>query len=148
MNRKIVPDIVNAQTLTTLPETANVQDAAKAMAEKRIGAVVVMAGTDLTGIFTERDIVTRVLAADKDPGTTPLSEVMTKDPHFLPPSASAREALEVMQSHRFRHLPIIEDGSLVAILSIRDLHEAVMGMLEEEVSQREQMMFGSNHGLA
>lgn len=148
MNRKIVPDIVNAQSLTTLPATATVRNAASLMAEKRIGAVVIVDNEALIGIFTERDIVTRVLAAGLDPDSTALSLVMTANPESLAPDASAREALELMQEHKFRHLPIVSDGRLVAILSIRDLHEAVMGMLEDEVAHRDQMIYGSAHGLA
>lgn len=141
--RKLIPDVVENQSLVCLPPDATVRDAVQRMAEHRIAAVLVTEGTALKGIFTERDLTVRVAAAGKDIATTPLSAVMTADPDTLGPDAPATDALDLMERHRYRHLPVVQDGAVVAIVSIRDLYSEVRNTLQEEIKEREAFIFGS-----
>jgi CBS domain-containing protein len=97
-----------------------VRDAAKLMKTKHYGAVLVTEGDDLLGIFTERDAVFRVIAAGRDPETTPLAEVMTKEPTTITPDKTFGHAMLVMHEGGFRHVPVIEDGKLVGMVSSRN----------------------------
>ena len=91
------------------------------MTTKKIGALIVMDAGKLIGIFTERDALNRVLAAGLDPVRTKVSEVMTKDPCCFPPATTVGEAMELVTKQRFRHLPIVENGKVLAVVSSGDL---------------------------
>ncbi|MGE0736124.1 MAG: cyclic nucleotide-binding/CBS domain-containing protein [Alphaproteobacteria bacterium] len=114
-------DIVRNQDPVVLPPEASVKDACRAMRDRRVGAVLV-ARDDLTllGIFTGRDAVCRVLAEGRDPAKVPLSEAMTAHPDTIVPGKSAVEALQIMSDCGFRHLPIVERGKIVGIVSHGD----------------------------
>ncbi|PWC89089.1 histidine kinase [Azospirillum sp. TSH100] len=143
--RRLMPDVIKNQELTCLPPDATVRDAATLMAEKRIAAVLITEGRTLKGIVTERDMTTRVIAAGLAPDTTPLSAVMTADPDTLEPSATALAALDLMERHHYRHLPIAVNGEAVGMVSIRDLFAVVRTHLEDELRNREAYMFGSGY---
>lgn len=144
--RKLMPDVVKDQELACLPPTASVRAAVLLMVERRISAVLVTEGKRLKGIFTERDIAARVAAQDKNLDKTTLAEVMTANPDTLPPDATALEALELMESHRYRHLPVASsDGEALGMVSIRDLFAVVRASLEEEIKDREAFMFGASY---
>ncbi|MGF7172701.1 CBS domain-containing protein [Azospirillum doebereinerae] len=143
--RKLMPDVIKKQELSCLPATATVRDAALLMAERRIAAVLVTEGRTLKGIVTERDITVRVVSAGLDPQTTPLSAVMTADPDTLEPSAAALAAMELMERHHYRHLPVTVDGEVVGMVSIRDLFAVVRAHLEDEIRDREAFIFGSGY---
>jgi len=102
------------------PDTL-VIECVRTMTSEKIGALIVMDGERLTGIFTERDALNKVLAAGMDPGSTKIAEVMTKDPYCIPPTATVGEAMALITERRFRHLPIVENGKLLAIVSSGDL---------------------------
>lgn len=91
------------------------------MTTEKIGALIVMDGERLVGIFTERDALNKVLGAGLDPVSTKISEVMTKDPICIPPRTTVGEAMEVVTKRRFRHLPIVENGRVLAVVSSGDL---------------------------
>ena len=99
---------------------ATVAEAAQVMSIHHVGAALVVEDESLVGIFTERDIV-RALAAEHDAATHQVQAWMTKDPITLRPASPAQEALDLMMDHGFRHVPIVEAGRLVGIVSIRDL---------------------------
>ncbi|UEM21543.1 CBS domain-containing protein [Skermanella mucosa] len=145
--RKLVPDVVREQEVISFKPDDMVGAAVKAMAERRVGAVLVMEGNGLKGIFTERDLVTRVVAQDLDPNTTPLHHVMTAGPDTLPPDAMAIEALDLMRRHNYRHLPVLRDGAVVGIVSIRDLYAAVHAQLEQEIKERDSFIFGQDYSI-
>jgi CBS domain-containing protein len=130
--RKVVPDIVNNQQLLELPPMATVRGAAVAMRERHVGAVLVTTDGHLDGIFTERDMVNRVVAEGRDPDRTTLAEVMTAGPDTIAPSTTAIEALRLMNDGGYRHLPIVERGRLVGIVSRRDFHGDEKARLEDE----------------
>jgi CBS domain-containing protein len=102
------------------PDTPVIECVRRMTAEK-IGAVIVMDGERLIGIFTERDALNKVLAAGLDPVSTKISEVMTRDPFCIPPATTVGEAMELVTRRRFRHLPIVENGKVLAVVSSGDL---------------------------
>jgi CBS domain-containing protein len=102
------------------PDTL-VTECVRAMAAAKIGALIVMDSERLVGIFTERDALNKVLAAGRDPRSTKVSEVMTKDPYCVPPTTTVGAAMQLVTKRRFRHLPIVQDGKVLAVLSSGDL---------------------------
>jgi CBS domain-containing protein len=147
MHRRIVPDIVSKQDISTVGATMTVRDAAREMAAKRIGALMITEQGRLQGIFTERDVMTKVVAAGRDPDKTVLADVMTRNPDTVRPDSLALKALEMMRESGYRHLPVLEaDGRIVGIVSIRDLYFAVKTDLEEDIQEREAFLFGSGYG--
>jgi CBS domain-containing protein len=103
------------------------------MAKRRIGAVPVVDKGRLVGIFTERDVVLRIVAAGRDPNKTALAKVMTPDPETLEPGDSVRAALDLMRSGHFRHLPVVDGDRLVGIISIRDLYQSVVDQMGADI---------------
>ena len=140
MQRRIVPDIMEeGRDLLDLPATTSVYDAACAMRDWSVGAVLVTDEDCLTGIFTERDMINRVVACDRDPKTTPLAEVMTKDPGTISPKATALEALRLMEDGGYRHLPVVAGKRLVGIVSRRDFFASEKAQLDQESSLWERL---------
>jgi CBS domain-containing protein len=145
MNRKIVPDVISgAQNVATADSAMSVREAAVTMAKRRIGAVVVLDATDrMAGIFTERDVMTKVVAAHRDPDTTTLAEVMTPDPDTIGPDDTAAEALDMMRKRGYRHLPVVEGGRLIGMVSVRDLYATALVELEQGLQERDAFISGS-----
>jgi CBS domain-containing protein len=111
-------DIVRDQDPVTLPPSATVRDACRCMRERRVGAVLVTEDDHrLLGIFSGRDAVRRVLAEGKSAARTKLAEVMTWDPDTMPPGNTAIEALRLMEDGRYRHVPVVDGGKVVGIVS-------------------------------
>jgi CBS domain-containing protein len=126
-------DIVRNQDPVTLPPTATVKEACRCMRERRVGAVLVTEDDRrLVGIFTGRDAVHRVLAEGKSAARTKLTEVMTRSPAALPLGKTAIDALRLMEDGRYRHLPIVEDGKAVGIVSRFDFSGLELDRLDEE----------------
>jgi CBS domain-containing protein len=146
MHRKVVPDIVSEQKIELLPATTTVREAARNMAERRIGAALVGDGGRLQGIFTERDVLTRVVARGLDPDATTLEEVMTRNPDTVGPGDLAALALERMRASGYRHVPVVENGAVVGIVSLRDLYAAAKRELEEDLQQRDAFIFDTGYG--
>ena len=107
--------------VTTVDRKITVLDAAQTMNQRRIGAVVVTDGDRVIGIFTERDILNRVVAAGKDPKTTPVGEVMTSPMACCRRDTSLAECKTVMSQKRIRHLPVVEEGKLYGMISAGDI---------------------------
>jgi len=113
------------------PDTS-VTECVRTMTSEKIGALIVMDGERLIGIFTERDAMNKVLAAGLDPVSTKISEVMTKDPYCIPPTTTVGEAMALVTQRRVRHLPIVDDGKVLAVVSSGDLtHWMVNGKIGE-----------------
>lgn len=133
MAQRSMGDMVRDQNPVILPPTATVQDACRRMRQRRVGAVLVAnRGRKLLGIFTGRDAVCRVLAEGKDPAKVTLGEVMTCEPACLKRSATTIEALRLMQDGGFRHLPVVEDGRVVGIVSRFDFRGLEQARLDDE----------------
>jgi CBS domain-containing protein len=115
-----------------LPSTATVREAAICMSERQVGAVLVTRDGALEGIFTERDLLHRVVAPGRDPNGTRLVEVMTKNPDTIEADDYAIEALSRMSERGYRHLPVLDNGRLVGIVSRRDFLGEEILLVEEE----------------
>ena len=130
-----------------MSEQDTVLSAAKNLARLNIAAIVVVdSDGKLIGIVTERDLTRRVMAAGLDAKATTLGEVMTKNPDTLAPDDSALDALELMRVREYRHLPVVDDGKVVGMVSIRDLYAAVKGALEKDIQETEAFVFGDRYG--
>jgi CBS domain-containing protein len=127
-----ISSVMHRNKMLTAPPRTTVAEAAVLMAEKNVGAVMVVEGGSLVGIFTERDAVFRVIAKGLDARITPISEVMTADPMTVSPDKSYGYAMLKMHEHGFRHMPVIEDGKPVGIVSARN---ALDPELEEFVAE-------------
>lgn len=146
MPRKIVPDIIGKQVLCEFSREETVLEACKMMAERRVGAVLITKAGRLEGIFTERDAACRVLAQGRDPATTKLGDVMTKNPEVLGPDDPPETALERMRAGDFRHLPVVDGTRIIGVVSIRDLYALVQNQLEDDLRYRDAFIFGNGHG--
>lgn len=116
--------------LVTLDSRASVADAARRMRESKVGAVLLVDSGRLVGIFSERDLATRVVAAGKSPDATSVSEVASQPVVSVALGTSLRECAETLRAKGVRHLPVLSDGKPVGILSARDFFEAVAGGFE------------------
>lgn len=144
--RKLMPDVVKGQELACVPPSATVRAAVRLMAERHISAILVTEDGRLKGIFTERDLAAKVVAQSRDVDATLISAVMTANPDTLPPDATALEALDLMETRRYRHMPVASaDGVALGMVSIRDLFPVVRASLEEEIKDREAFMFGASY---
>jgi CBS domain-containing protein len=117
-----VGDIMTS-ALFSIEAGTTVAEAATVMGERRIGSALIMEGEQLRGIFTERDIV-RALGQHFDAAGHAVSEWMTRDPLTVSPDTPVEEALRTMFDHGFRHLPVVDGGRVVGIVSMRDLSRA------------------------
>jgi CBS domain-containing protein len=116
------------------PDTS-VTESVRRMHSENIGALLVIEGDKLTGIFTERDAITKVLAAGVDPNSTKISAVMTEDPFCIDPSTTIEEAMSIVTNRRIRHLPILHNGELVGIVSSGDLTHWLVQDREGEIRE-------------
>ncbi|HET9023856.1 MAG TPA: CBS domain-containing protein [Burkholderiaceae bacterium] len=115
-----VRTIMDPRKLILVPGTMTVREAAKLMKTKHYGAVLITEGEELLGIFTERDAVFRVLAVGRDPEATQLADVMTKEPKTIAPEKTFGHAMLMMHEGGFRHVPVVDDGKLVGMVSSRN----------------------------
>jgi len=112
-------------------EDESVFSAVKKMSDLGVGAIIVISKEErVIGIFTERDLMTKVVVPEKDPKAMPISEVMTRSFQVLSSDLPVLTAFQLMQSGGFRHVPIVDDSKLVGILSTKDLHRLVNDFLE------------------
>lgn len=123
---KTLRDLIKDRRLYSVESTRSVLEAARYMMEHNIGALPVLRDGALAGILSERDIMNRVVAVGRTPGTTAVSEVMTANPRAVPADESIEECLFIMREFGFRHLPIVEGKELKGLVSLRDvlLHHA------------------------
>jgi len=126
----------------TLSPDATVSQAAELMAKKNVGAVMVVEQERLTGIFTERDALFRVIARGLDARTTRLFEVMTPKPRTVDPHKSYGYALVMMQENGFRHAPVIENGRPIGIVSSRNAMDPELEEFVSEANRREYIREG------
>jgi CBS domain-containing protein len=109
------------QTVYTIAPTASVFDAVKLMAEKNIGALVVMEGETVVGIVTERDYARKIVLMARSSKDTPVRDIMTSSAMYVSPAQRSEECMALMTENRVRHLLVIDSGKLVGIVSIGDL---------------------------
>ena len=127
-----VRDIVDDRELFCVEEGSTVADVARQMAELHVGAIIVMRGRDLRGVFSERDLMKRVVLEGLDPAQTRVASVMSTDIVTIDEVASLEDAMEAMQNHNCRHLPVTRNGRVVGFLSMRDvMHHELTRKTEE-----------------
>ncbi len=129
--------IIEGQEVVSATADTTVLDAARLMKQRKVGAVMVVEAGRLVGIFTERDALFRVVADGRDVQHTQLCEVMTRSPQSLHPDKSFGEALHIMHINRFSHVPVVEDGRPIGMISARDalgpeLEDFVYEMLRQD----------------
>ena len=107
--------------LYTVPLKATVEDAVEEMNKRKIGFIMVLSSSKLAGVFSERDVLVRVVADGLDPKSTPVAKVMSTNLRTISPDDTAEQALEIMTNHRCRHLPVMRKKQLVGLLSIGDV---------------------------
>lgn len=118
--RTVIESISQSQVLTVQTQ-ASAYEAACVMTKGRCGSVLIVDGGTMLGILTERDLMTKIVARRRDPETTPVSDIMTHNPHFISPETTVSDAVLIMKRHNFRHLPIISSTStILGVFSIRD----------------------------
>jgi len=117
----------------TVRRGASVAEAVREMNEKGVGALLVLEDERPVGIFTERDVLRRIVDADKDPAFTRVGEVMTRRLVTITPETHVEEAMELMTQRRFRHLPVMDADDLVGMLSIGDLMRWITLHQEDEI---------------
>ena len=132
--------LVEGQTPITVAKSVTVAEAARTMKHHNIGALLVVDGQRLCGIFTERDALFRVVAEGRDPVTTQVSQVMTPQPQTIHPDKPFLHALRIMHVGRFRHLPVVEDGRPLGMVSSRDALDDDLYELRTNLDQREDML--------
>lgn len=121
---------------------ASVLDAIKIMADKAIGALVVMEGDKLLGIMSERDYARKVIIKGRASESTRVAEIMTSDVLTTSSSQTVNECMNLMTEKKIRHLPVVEDDVVIGMISIGDLVEAIISDQKEEIQQLEQYISG------
>lgn len=116
-----IKSLLRPRDLVTASPDESVLDVARRMTASRVGALPVLQGGRLVGIFSERDLMTRIVVPQRDPAAVRVGEVMTRDVVTAEPDERRSECLEKMRGAACRHLPVLEDGAVVAVLSMRDL---------------------------
>jgi CBS domain-containing protein len=129
------------QVWSVTPETS-VYDALQLMAEKGIGALVVLDNGDVVGIFSERDYARKVILMGKSSKSTPVSEIMTRRVQCVTPATTVAECMVVMTEKKIRHLPVMEDGKLVGFISIGDVVKSIIAEQEYLIEHLENYIVG------
>ncbi len=143
MNLLKIADVPPAE----VSPTTTVLEAVELMVRRRVGAVAVVAENRLAGIFTERDLMVRVVLARRDPATTTMAEVMTTSVESASEETTAGEALALMIERHFRHLPILDvQGGVLGMLSIRNLLESRVADLTRELDSLETYLTADGPG--
>ncbi len=117
--------------------STTIQDALKLMAEKNIGAVPVIDGGQIVGIFSERDWVRKAIKANNETFDEPVRQVMTSPVYYVTPDQSMEECMSLMTNRHFRHIPVMENDELVGLISIGDVVKQIIVEKEEEISSLE-----------
>lgn len=117
----MISDLLRNQVIVSAEVHQTVLEIAKLMVQHNIGAVPVLQDGKLVGIFSERDLMSRVVVAGGDPGRTVVSQVMTEDPLTVVPTDSLETCMTLMKRHGFRHLPVCAGHQLSGVISLRDI---------------------------
>jgi CBS domain-containing protein len=139
--RQLLGDKAEQRTISVSP-TATVYQALQIMADNNIGAILVMDGDKLVGIFSERDYARKVVLMGKTSAGTPISEIMTHKLLCVPPNATVDDCLGLMTEKRIRHLPVLDQDQVLGILSIGDLVREKIADQEFVIGQMAHYIYG------
>lgn len=136
---KPVSDLLRGKptTLHSITPSATVYDAIQLMAQKNIGALLVMEGGKLLGIFSERDYARKVALDGKNSRDTPVAEIMTSKVFCVQPTTRTKECMSIMSERGFRHLPVVDGETVMGMLSMRDIVSDIIREHEMTISQLE-----------
>jgi len=129
-----VKSLMVTEMVTARPDES-VADVARRMVANKIGAVLIVDGGALRGVFSERDLLSRVVAESRDPRTTRVGDVATATVVTIEPGTHVKTVLEIFREKKVRHLPVVEKGKPVGILSTRDFLDHLVGGLESYIDQ-------------
>jgi CBS domain-containing protein len=132
-----IKKVMKKEKFLTAGPGVNVEDICRRMVGTNAGAVLVVEADRLIGIFTERDVVFRVVAKGLNPQQTSVGDVMTKSPHFLEPEASYGHAMLLMHEKGFRHVPVVSDGRPIGVVSSRNAMDPDLEEFVAEARRRE-----------
>ena len=132
------------QTVHTVGPTATVLEAVTLMAEKNVGALVVVERDKVVGIVSERDYARKVVLMARSSKDTPLSDIMSSPVLYVHPGQSSEECMALMTENRLRHLPVMDDGRLIGLISIGDLVKATISEQQFIIEQLEQYISGKH----
>lgn len=128
----------------SIVSTLTVYEALKVMGEKNIGAVLIIEGTELKGILSERDYARKIVLKDKSSKKTHVSEIMETEIFTVKPSDNLDYCMELMSTKRIRHLPVIENNQTIGIISIGDVVKAIIEKQKETIQHLDSYISGSN----
>jgi CBS domain-containing protein len=126
----------------TVPQEAPVLEVIRLMAEHHIGSVLVMQGHELAGIATERDYARKVILQGRSSADTPVGQIMSSPVVTVTLTDSAETCMQMMTARKIRHLPVVEEGRVVGLISIGDLVKAVIEDQQQEIAQLQQYIVG------
>jgi signal-transduction protein with cAMP-binding, CBS, and nucleotidyltransferase domain len=138
-----VADILHDRKLFSVSPEQTVAEVARQMAGLHVGAILVLHNGELLGVFSERDLMTRVVLMGRDPNTTPVSYVMSTDLATIEESATVEQAMQKMDVCKCRHLPVLRDERVVGFLSMRDLMHIELARKTEELAHMHAYIHGS-----
>ena len=138
-----VSDILNAKgrTVQTIGGDATLEAALKLMAEKEVGALVVLEGDKIAGIFSERDFARKTLTSENFHLQLPVRALMTTPVYFITPDQSLEECMRLMTEKRIRHIPVLHDGKLTGLVSIRDVVKFLMADKSYVIQELERFVY-------
>ncbi|HFD16649.1 MAG TPA: CBS domain-containing protein [Rhodospirillales bacterium] len=139
MPERPVREILSRDTLVAGPPEMTVREAARRMAEHVCGSILVLDGETLVGIFTERDLLVRVIAAGRDPDATRVAEVMTRSPDTIAAGAPVKEAIRRMDEFGYKHLPVMEGDRVVGVIAVEDIPIGELVGMSEELEERHRL---------
>jgi IMP dehydrogenase len=131
----------NPQVIT-IDTQDSVYDAIKIMAERGIGALIVMSGGEIAGIVTERDYARKVVLKDRSSKSTKVAEIMSSAVRYVSPQQTSQDCMALMTEHRIRHLPVLDKGRLAGMISIGDLVADIISEQQFTIEQLEQYITG------
>ena len=131
-------------TVHTIGPAASVLDALQLMADKGIGALIVTEGASIVGIFTERDYARKIALMGRTSAVTQVKDVMTTAVMFVRPDQTSEQCMQLMSNNRLRHLPVVDNGKLVGMISIGDLVKDIISEQKFIIEQLENYITGGH----
>ena len=147
--QEVLEKVLINQRLVIIDKKSSAYEASVSMLKNRCGALLVCKSSkdnELVGIVTERDITFKVIPKNLDPKGTQVSKIMTKNVETISPKKTTIEAIHVMRTRGFRHLPVISRKKIVGILSMRDLYDYANNELQDSLKKHQEFMFGTGYG--
>jgi CBS domain-containing protein len=138
-----VKEILSGRDMFSVEAHESVADVVRAMSGLHVGAILVLGKGELRGIFSERDLMTRVVASNRDARVTTVAEVMTQDLATVGEEAEIEQAMELMHHHGCRHLPVLREGRVVGMVSMRDLMNVELRRKTEEIEHMRAYIHGA-----